>query len=128
VGALVAYEIGDNDGGAVVASTMLLTTLSMFHVAAGILSRDQDHTVFDRNSIPGALQLRRYAVSILAIIAITTIDILARIFDTTALTGDQWAICLGLAASLVVVEELVKLVLRLRRPEDPAATAEPLLA
>ena len=28
----------------------------------------------------------------------------------------QWSICVGIAASLVVVEELIKLVLRLRRP------------
>jgi hypothetical protein len=34
-GALVAYEIGDNRYDAVVASTMLLTTLSLFHLAPG---------------------------------------------------------------------------------------------
>jgi hypothetical protein len=60
----------------------LLTTLSLFHVAAGLMSRDQHHTIFDRDAVPGAMELRRYAVSAAAIVAITTIDILQRIFGT----------------------------------------------
>jgi len=114
-GALAAYQIGDHQDGAVVASTMLLTTLSLFHLAAGLLSRDQVGTIFDRDAVPGATQLRRYAVALLAIVAVTTIDLLGRIFDTVELSGDQWGICLALAGSLVVVEELIKLVLRRAR-------------
>ena len=53
-GALVAYQIGDDDGGAVVAATMLLTTLSLFHVVAGLLSRDQVNTIFDRDAVPAS--------------------------------------------------------------------------
>jgi P-type Ca2+ transporter type 2C len=121
-GALVAYQIGDDQGGTVVGATMLLTTLSLFHVVAGLLSRDQVNTIFDRDAVPGAAQLRRYGVSLLAIVAITALDILQRIFGTGPLTGNQWAICIGLAASLLVVEELVKLVLRRRRPASPPTT------
>ena len=58
--------------GAVVGATMLLTTLSLFHLAAGLLARDQLDTIFDRDAIPGVAQLRRYGISLLAIIAITT--------------------------------------------------------
>ncbi|MBB3040602.1 cation-translocating P-type ATPase [Nocardioides soli] len=112
VGALVAYQIGDHAGDAVLAATMLLTTLSLFHLAAALLCRDQTGTIVDRAAIPGALQLRRYAVALLAIVAITALDFLERIFDTTGLTFAQWCTCIGLAASLVVVEELVKPVLR----------------
>ena len=90
VGALVAYQIGDDLGGPVVGATMLLTTLSIFHVVAGLLSRDQLGTIFDRDAVPGAAQLRRYGVAVLAIVAITTIDLLQRIFGTTRLTADQW--------------------------------------
>jgi Ca2+-transporting ATPase len=122
VGSLAAYQIVEGDDGAVVASTMLLTTLSLFHVAAGLLARDQRGTIFSRAAIPGSTQLRRYGVALLAIIAVTALDILHRIFDTAALTFEQWAICVGIALSLVVVEELIKLVLR-RRNEVPATTA-----
>ena len=122
-GALVAYQIGDDQGGTVVGATMLLTTLSLFHVVAGLLSRDQLNTIFDRDAVPGAAQLRRYGVSVLAIVAITALDILQRIFGTDPLTADQWAICIGLAASLLVVEELIKLVLRRRTSASSSPTA-----
>ena len=114
VGSLVAYQIGDDQDGAIVAATMLLTTLSVFHVFAALLCRDQTNTVFDRNTFPGVMQLRRYAVSILAIILITSLDFLERIFNTTGLSFNQWCICVGIATSLVLVEEVLKLVLRSR--------------
>ena len=124
IGALVAYQIGDDQGGAVVGATMLLTALSLFHVAGALLSRDQVHTIFDRDALPGVMQLRRYGVALIAIVLVTSLDFLQRIFDTTALTFTQWCICAGLAASIVVVEELIKLVIR--RQGAPREIAPPL--
>ncbi len=124
VGALVAYQIGKEQDGTIIAATMLLTTLSLFHVFAGLLSRDQRNTLFDRDAIPDIAQVRRYGIALLAIIVITTIDFLERIFGTGELTFDQWLICIGLALTIVVVEEAVKLVLRLREsPADEPVTA-----
>ena len=123
VGSLAAYQIGNDLDGAVVAATMLLTTLSLFHVVAGLLSRDQMSTIFDRDALPALTQLRRYGVSLLAIVAITSIDILERIFGTTGLTANQWGICVAIAASLLVVEETIKLVLRARRRSGPKTPA-----
>ena len=65
-----------------VAATMLLTTLSLFHVAAALLCRDQLNTIFDRSAIPGVMQLRRYGLALLAIVLVTALDFLQRIFDT----------------------------------------------
>jgi Ca2+-transporting ATPase len=119
VGSLVAYQIGEtNYGDPVVAQTMLLTTLSLFHLVAGLLARDQVHTIFDRDAVPGSAQLRRYGISLLAIIGITALGILQRVFTTTSLTFDQWWICIGLAASLIVVEELIKVFIRRRKQPD----------
>jgi Ca2+-transporting ATPase len=112
VGALVAYQIGDDRGDAVLGATMLLTCLSLFHLFGALLCRDQVGTVFDRDSMPGVVQLRRYGVALLAIVAVTGLEFLQRIFDTTNLDLAEWSICIGLAASLVVVEEMVKLILR----------------
>ena len=122
VGSLAAYQIGDHQDDAVVAATMLLTTLSLFHVAAALLCRDQQHTIFDRAAVPGVMQLRRYALSLLAIILVTTLDFLQRIFHTTSLSFAQWCICAGIAVSIIVVEELIKLVLRLRGRTEPEST------
>ena len=129
VGTLAAYQIGEADAGPEVAATMLLTTLSLFHVAAGLLARDQDNTIFSRAAIPGPTQLRRYGIVVVAIILVTTIGILQRIFQTTELSFSQWSVCVAIAASLVVIEELIKLVLRRRdhrRASFPAE--EPALA
>jgi Ca2+-transporting ATPase len=113
IGALAAYQIG-KDGGAVLASTMLLTTLSLFHLAGGLLARDQRNTIFSRTAIPGETQLRRYGLALLLIVAATAIGFLNRILDTTELDFTQWWICIGLASSLVAVEELVKFFIRRR--------------
>jgi Ca2+-transporting ATPase len=128
-GALVAYQIGESNWGAEVASTMLLTALSLSHLAVGLLARDQRNTIFSRVALPGPTQLRRYAIALLAIIAVTTIGFLQRIFQTTELSFSQWSICIGIAASLVVVEELIKLVIRRRDRRSVApGTTRPSLA
>jgi P-type Ca2+ transporter type 2C len=114
VGALVAYQIGEANYELAVASTMLLTTLSLFHLAAGLLARDQVHTIFSRAAIPGPTQLRRYGLALLAIILVTEIGLLQRVFSMVDLTLAQWGICTGLALSLVVVEEVIKFFIRRR--------------
>jgi P-type Ca2+ transporter type 2C len=125
VGTLVAYRIGETNFDPAVASTMLLTTLSLFHLAAGLLARDQVGSIFRRDFVPGATQLRRYLFALAAIILVTEIGFLQRIFSMVDLTLAQWGICLGIALSLVVVEELIKLFMRRRRltaaPVDPGA-------
>jgi P-type Ca2+ transporter type 2C len=126
VGALAAYQLGDTQyDDPVVAATMLLTTLSLSHLAVGLLARDQHDTIFDRAAIPGPTQLRRYGIALLAIIAVTTIGFLQRIFDTTELNLAQWGICIGIAASLVVIEELIKLIIRRRDRRRPATEPQP---
>jgi Ca2+-transporting ATPase len=131
VAALVAYRIGEESDGPLVASTMLLTTLSLCHLAAAVLVRDQHDTVFQRSAIPGATQLRRYGIALLAIVAVTSLDILKRIFETTELNFWQWSVCVGFAAALVLVEESIKLFIRLRerrRDTAPPAAAPTLAA
>jgi P-type Ca2+ transporter type 2C len=125
VGALAAYQLGDARYGPEVASTMLVTALSLSHLAVGLLARDQRNTIFSRAALPGPTQLRRYGIVVLAIIAVTTIGILQRIFQTVELNLTQWSICIGIAASLVVVEELIKLVIRRRHRRRVAARIEP---
>ena len=128
IGSLVAYRLGE-DHGPVVASTMLLTTLSLFHLAGGLLARDQRNSILSKEAIPGPTQLRRYGIALLLIVAVTGIDFLNRIVGTTGLSFTQWWICIGLASSLVVVEELTKAVLRRRgRPADTPVLTQPALA
>ncbi|WP_144120077.1 cation-translocating P-type ATPase [Catellatospora sichuanensis] len=135
VGSLWAYQIGHSHGGPVFGATMLLTTLSLFHLVAGLLSRDQHGTIFDRSAIPGRAQLRRYGIALLGIIAVTLLDPLERIFGTTSLSLRLWCTAIGIALTLLVVEEVVKAVIRHRerqtapsRLEQTPTTAENLAA
>ena len=128
VGTLAVYQLAEPEYGAAVANTMLLTTLSLFHVAAGYLARDQQNTIFDRDTLPGATQLRRYGMALLAIILVTSIGLLQRIFGTVELGFNQWSICVGIAASLVVIEELIKLFLRRSESDQGSTSTQPALA
>ena len=49
-------------------------------------------------------------------------QLLERIFGTVELSFSQWSICIGIAASLVLVEELIKLALRRRHRRVAPAT------
>ena len=71
-------------------------------------------TIFSRDCFPGPTQLRRYGLALLAIILVTEIGFLQRVFSTVDLTLAQWGICLGIALSLVVVEEVIKVFIRRR--------------
>ena len=125
VGTLVAYQIGEANFTIAIASTMLLTTLSLYHLAAGLLARDQVNTIFRRDAIPGPTQLRRYGLALLAIVAVTEIGFLQRLFSMVDLTLGQWGICLGIALTLVVVEEVIKVFLRRQRRGEAPTVAEP---
>ena len=120
-GSLVAYQIGDDEDGAVVAATMLLTTLSLFHVVAGLLSRDQLNTIFDRDAVPAAAQLRRYGR--LAAGDHRRHHASASSSASSAPAALTWPAvgrsASAIAASLLVVEELIKLVLRTAIPRAP---------
>ncbi len=108
---------------------MLLTTLSLFHLIAGYMARDQENTIFARASLPGSTQLRRYGLALFAIVAVTGLGFLQRIFATVELSFEQWSICVGIALSLLVVEELVKFFIRRRgRAPQPVPTTPALAA
>jgi P-type Ca2+ transporter type 2C len=125
VGTLIAYQIGEANFDLAIASTMLLSTLSLYHLAAGLLARDQVNTIFRRDLVPGATQLRRYGFALAAMILVTEIGFLQRIFSLVDLTLGQWGICFGIALTLVVVEEVIKVFLRRQKRGDPPIFAEP---
>ncbi len=101
--------------GAVAAGTMALTAFSLFQVAAGLTARDETQTMFNRDILQDRRQVRLFGLTLLLTLLITQLGFLQRIFGTTALTLGQWLICIGVAATLVVIDEVIKLFLRHRR-------------
>ena len=95
---------------------MAVTVFSLMNVALGLSARSETRTIFSREIVSDRRQLTLYGGTLLAIVLATELGVLNRILDTTSLTGGQWLVCLALAAGLIVVEEVVKLILRRRAP------------
>ena len=89
--------------------------------------RDEERTIFSSELLENPTLLKASALSLLTIFLATTFGPLQRILDTTELTVGQWALCIVLAASIIVVAEVRK-VLRRRSAVAPAATPPALQA
>ena len=123
---LWARDAFDGWAGALIATTMAVTVFSLMNVALGMSARSETRTMFTRDLISDRRQLTLYGGTLIAIILATELDVLNRILDTTSLTGGQWLVCLLLAAGLIAVEEITKLVLRQRsRPTAPTGDVSP---
>jgi P-type Ca2+ transporter type 2C len=66
-------------------------------------------------------------LSLLLTFHVTQVGFLQRIFGTAALTLGQWLVCIGVAAVLVVVNEVIKFILRHKRSavDDRSLAASP---
>jgi len=114
VGVLAVYQAAEPASGAVVAATMLLSTLSLFHLVNALQARDQLNTLFSRTAIPAAQQLRLYGLALLMTLVVTEVGFMQRIFGTAHLSAEQWIVCIGTAATLLVAEEIWKATVRRR--------------
>ncbi|NTU85374.1 MAG: cation-translocating P-type ATPase, partial [Chloroflexales bacterium] len=101
--------------GAAVATSMSLATLSLMHVFSGLSSRSATGSIFTRDLIGDRRQLLLYGASLLLIFLVTELGFLQRIFSTAELSFNQWMVCLGVALSMLVFEESLKLILRRRK-------------
>ncbi len=110
--------------GTAATATMALTVFGLCEVAMGISARSETGTVFDRDVMSGKQQLRLYGLSLLMIVLASELGVFQRMLDTTSLSGDQWLLCIGLALALLLIDEVIKVVLRTRarRPATVAAS------
>jgi len=120
VGVLGIYAYVDDDKGVAIATTMLLTALSLYHIVLAFCVRDERGTVFNSAALPHGRQLRLIGISLLLTILSTELGLLQRIFTTVSLTLNEWLVCLVVALSLLVVEEVIKFLLT-RNDAQPAS-------
>ena len=113
-GVLGIYSVVDDDKGVTVAASMLIVTLSLFHVVTTICVRDERESVFNRDAMPGGRQIRLIGLALLLTLLGTELGFLQSILDTTSLTLREWLVCIAVALSLLVVEEAIKYFLRHR--------------
>jgi Ca2+-transporting ATPase len=126
VGVLGVYTAVDDDKGVPVASTMLLTTLALYHIVLALCVRDEHGTIFNRAAMPGDRQLRMIGLSLLLTLLGTELGILQRILGTVSLTLREWLVCIVVSLSLLVVEEAAKFVLARRAAQrEPQVILQP---
>ena len=120
--ATLAVIAGAEDAeGEGLARTMGLTTFSLANLFFSFTARDALHSVFSLDTFNDRTFIVTSLLSAAAIIFATELRFFQRILDTVELTGNQWLICIGAAATILVVSEAWKFALRRR---ERTATAE----
>jgi Ca2+-transporting ATPase len=103
--------------GELVARTMGLTSFLIAIVLLSLESRDLRRTVFSLEVFSDRTFLIATGISVGVIYLGTTFSGFQRILDTTALSLNQWLICILAGFAVVVPSEIRKIVLRSRRAE-----------
>ena len=128
IGILIAagtliVESGAEPVGAAVAATMAFVVFSLFVVSNGISCHSETLSAFPiRNFLHDRHQVMLYGLALLLIILPTELDFLQRGLGLTSLSGNQWLLCIGFAIALLIVNEIIKVVLRSRRKHDAATS------
>jgi len=110
-------------GSDTIARTMGVTTFALFRIASSLETADENRSVFSGYILGNPALLKATGLSIVTIVLATELGILKNVLDMTSLTGQQWLVCIGVALTLIVVEE-VKKALKVKTDAEPAhATA-----
>jgi P-type Ca2+ transporter type 2C len=106
-----------------IAHTMGLVTFSLLHVWFSLETADEERTIFSSQLAENPTLLKASGLSLLTVFLATTFGPLQRVLDTTELAVDQWAICIAVSLSIIVITELRKIVRRSRRGQAAQAPA-----
>jgi Ca2+-transporting ATPase len=112
-----------------VARTMGVTVFALFRLFSSLETADEDESVFSGSILKNGPLIKATGLSVLTIFLAVNLDFLQKFLGTTGLTPDQWAICIVVPLSLVVVEEVRKLLkIRTSEPAPAAVVAAPAAA
>jgi Ca2+-transporting ATPase len=95
--------------GDVIGRTMGVTTFALFRLFSSLETADEEESLFAGSILANRPLLIGTALSVLTIILATELPLLQRVLQTQSLSIDQWAVCILVALSLIVVEEARKL-------------------
>jgi P-type Ca2+ transporter type 2C len=118
-GTLGVLAWADNQYGDAVARTMGMTTFAIFRLFSSLETADEAESLFDGSILQNRPLLIGTGFSVLTIILAVELGFLQRLLGTVNLTADQWAVCIVVALSLIVAEEVRKL-LKVRTGDEPA--------
>jgi Ca2+-transporting ATPase len=111
---LLAYIWVENSTGSTAAAqTMAMVIFSIIHIPLALNLRYPYETVFQRETLSNPRLFFSFGWVLLALIFTTETRLLQRVFDTEALTAQNWAVCLIVAVGFFLVAELLKFIARL---------------
>ena len=117
----------NNAYGDVIARTMGMTVFALYRLFSSLETADQDESLFGGSILGNRPLLVATGLSVLTIILATEFGFLQRLLGTVSLSPDQWAVCLIVPLSIIVVEEVRKL-LKVRTGDEPVATTSAAVA
>jgi len=95
--------------GDVIARTMGVTVFSLFRLFSSLETADEEKSLFSGTILGNKPLLVATGLSVLTIVLGTELGFFQRLLGTASLNADQWAVCIVVALSLIVVEEARKL-------------------
>jgi Ca2+-transporting ATPase len=99
-------------GTATVAGTMAFNTFVLFQFFNILNVRSDRFSVFRRATLGNRQLWGALAIVAVLQVGVTHFGPMQRLFDTTSISGVQWLVCIGVASTVLVVEELRKVVRR----------------
>ncbi len=126
-GTLGVLAWANNAYGDVIARTMGVTTFALFRLFSSLETADEDESLFSGSILANRPLLIGTALSVATIILATEFGFFQKILGTASLSADQWAVCIVVPLSLIVVEEVRKL-LKVRTGDEPAPTSSAAVA
>ncbi len=114
VGTLGVY-LANRDEHPDAALTMAFSVFVFFQLVNSFCVRSGDETVFNRHSLSNRALLWALAGVVVMQVLIVQVSFLRSVFTTVPLTAAQWGMVLVTPLSLLVVDELRKVIVRARR-------------
>ena len=99
---------------------MGMTTFALFRLFSSLETADEAESLFGGSILGNRPLLIATGISVLTIILATELGFLQRFLGTMSLTMDQWVICIAVSLSIIVLEEVRKL-LKIRTGDEPVA-------
>ena len=99
---------------------MGLVTFSLFNLWFSLETANPRRTMFSSELLENPMLLKTTALSILTIVLAAQFGPLQRLLDTVDLNAEQWALCILVSLSIVVIAEIRKALGRGSRDEPTA--------
>jgi Ca2+-transporting ATPase len=101
---------------------MGVTTFALFRLFSSLETADESESLFSGTILGNRPLLIATGLSVLSIILATELGFLQRILGTVSLTANQWAVCILVSLSLILIEEGRKL-FKIKTGDEPTGIA-----